>query len=111
MRPALPFGSWHPFPFNPPLQCCCCAFGVGAVVGVAIAVAASACVQCVASCIGSVIQVFSDLLNAVRVVVVSLLLQLQLQSHCCNCFWPCPLCLPRAQNSEISTMALSTFDS
>jgi len=89
-----------------PLQCCCCAFGVGAVVGVAIAVAASACVQCVASCIGSVIQVFSDLLNAVRVVVVSLLLQLQLQlqSHC-------PLCLPRAQNSEISTMALSTFDS
>lgn len=106
MRPALPFGSWHPFPFNPPLQCCCCAFGVGAVVGVAIAVAASACVQCVASCIGSVIQVFSDLLNAVRVVVVSplLQLQLQLQSHC-------PLCLPRAQNSEISTMALSTFDS
>lgn len=30
----------------------------------------SAAVQCVASCIGSVIQVFSDLLNAVRVVVV-----------------------------------------
>lgn len=81
-----------------------------------VRVAASAgSVQCVASCIGSVIQVFSDLLNAVRVVVspAIVIVVVFVAISVAVAIGIALLQLPLATSSvsEISTMALSTFDS
>lgn len=88
---------------------------------VCVAAAFAGSVQCVASSIGSVIQVFSDLLNAVRVVVspaivivvvavaVAVAIAVSVAVAIAIALLQLPLVISSV--SEISTMALSTFDS